>query len=182
MQMPAIFAGAELFGTVEFFEDRLHLGGNIGHEKILFVNFAAAVGAIPKQAIGHAGLPNFFDDEADGIGFALRRMRNFSGQEENFTFLDGDVDRLAVFDEAQHHVTFQLVEELLRFIVVKIGPRIGSAHDHDDKVVGFRPYRLVSDGWLEQVAIFVDPIFEAEGREFRHIRFLLLRSVSRNIA
>ena len=100
MDVPAIFASAELFGSVELFEDRLHLRSNIGHEEILFVDFAAAFGAIPKQTTSYAGLPYLFDDEADGIGFALRRMRNFAGQKENFTFLDGDIDRLAVFDEA----------------------------------------------------------------------------------
>ena len=72
MDVPAIFASAELFGSVEFFEDRLHLCGDIGHEKVFFVDFAPAFGTIPKQAVGHAGLAYFFYDEADRIGFALR--------------------------------------------------------------------------------------------------------------
>ena len=72
MDVPAIFAGAKLFGSVEFLKNWLHLCGDIGHEKVFFIDLASAFGTIPKQAVGHAGLAYFFYDEADGIGFALR--------------------------------------------------------------------------------------------------------------
>lgn len=70
--MSAIFAGPQLLGAIEFLKHWLHLGGDIGHEKVLLIDFGATFWTIPKQAIGHAGLPDLLDDKPDSIGFALR--------------------------------------------------------------------------------------------------------------
>ena len=79
-----------------------------------------AVLAVPEEAVLFAGAALALHDKSDRVGEALRRMRHVRWQQQDVAFADCDVDRLPVLHGLQHHVAFELVEELLARIVVKI--------------------------------------------------------------
>src|SRR5690606_5702324 len=66
----------------------------------------------------------------------------------------------AVFLDAQHHLSLELVEPLGAFFPVVVGARIGAADHHDDEVAVVDA--LVADRGLEQVAVVLDPLLEVE--------------------
>src|SRR5439155_4557606 len=78
-----------------------------------------------------------------------------------------------VVDDLERHVTLDLIEEFLALVDVIVLSRIRPADDHHDEVTIF-PNHLISDRWLEQMPVFVDPVFEIERSQlvsFRHTFF-----------
>ncbi len=117
------------------------------------------------MAIGTFG----FDDQADAAGHrSLRRVPNVLRQEEHVAFADDDVVELAVIVYLQHHVAFELVEELLDRVIVIVGPLVRPA-DHKGHHVGILPDLLVADRRLQQVPVFFDPVLKIECCEFCHL-------------
>ena len=94
-------------------------------------------------------------------------MRQVGRQQEDLTLVDGDVDALAVLHGGQRDTAFELVEEFLARVDVKILAAVRPADHHDDELA-VREHELVAHGRLEQVAVFVDPTPEIEGLEFSH--------------
>ena len=88
--------------------------------EVLGVELVAAGLAVPEEAVLFAGAALAFHDESDRVGEALRRMRHVRWQQQDVAFADFDVDRLPVLHGLQHHVAFELVEELLARVIVKI--------------------------------------------------------------
>src|SRR5690606_15800285 len=97
-----------------------------------------------------------------GIRSALRRMRNAWRQIEHLAGPDRDIADATLFLDLQHHLAFELMEELGTFIPVIIGAHIRAADDHDDEVA--IDDALVADRRLEQVAVLVYPVLQVEGR------------------
>lgn len=86
---------------------------------------------------------------------------------EDFPLSNGDIHRSFFgVDDFKHHVAFDLIEELRRFVVVVIFAFVGPTDDHDDEV-GVFPDDLIADGRLEQVSMLVDPLFEVQGWMYR---------------
>src|SRR5262245_15279779 len=106
------------------------------------------------------------DDQADGVGRPLRRMRNAGGQEEHLPLLDRDVAGLAALADAENDVAFELVEQLLGRVDVEIGPLVGPTDDHDHEVL--IQDHGVAHRRLQQLAVFVDPALQVEGSRQRH--------------
>src|SRR5271169_5810388 len=86
------------------------------------------------------------------------------GQKENFTFLNGYVLwRLTrLFDDAQNDVTFQLIEELFRGIVMIVAALV-RATDYSDHKLAVFPYLRVAHRRLQLVPVFVYPALQVEG-------------------
>src|SRR5690606_37767070 len=76
---------------------------------------------------------------------------------------------LAVDQDAQPDVPFELVEELLALVDVEVRARVGSA-DHGDHELPVRPDLRIAHGRLEQVTVLLDPTLEVERRESGHGR------------
>src|SRR3546814_4598940 len=103
-----------------------------------------------------------FDDQADRVGHALRRVRHARRQEEYLAGADRDVARRTVLLDAKHHLALELVEPLRAFIPVVVGAGVRPADDHHDELAVVAA--LVADRRLEQVAVFLHPGLQAEGR------------------
>src|SRR5271169_4860818 len=86
------------------------------------------------------------------------------GQKEDFTFLNWYVLwRLTrLFDDAQNDVTFQLIEELFRGIVMIVAALV-RATDYSDHKLAVFPYLRVADGRLQLVPVFIYPAVQVEG-------------------
>src|SRR5262249_44115607 len=88
-------------------EERGELRLDVLELEILGVELAAALLAVPKEAILLARHALALDDETDGVGEALRGVRHVRWEQEHFAFANGDVDRAPVLHGLQHHVTFE---------------------------------------------------------------------------
>src|SRR5712692_4412736 len=88
--------------------------------------------------------------------------------EEGLPLADGDFPRLAVLEDAQRDVAFDLVEELLALVDVIVAARVGPAHHRDHEIAVAFPDLRVADRRLEQVAVLVDPALEVERLEVWH--------------
>src|SRR6185437_7229517 len=97
-------------------------------------------------------------------------MRRARRQVEDFAGADWQVATLPAILHAQHHLAFELMEELRAFVPVIVAARVRAAHDHDDEIAIHDA--LVADRWLQQVAMLVDPALQVEGRCERHGCFL----------
>jgi hypothetical protein len=67
----------------------------------------------PHEAVDFGRRSFALDDQADGVGEALRRVRHVAGQHEHFTLANAHVPRLSTLDGLQHHVSFELIEKFL---------------------------------------------------------------------
>jgi uncharacterized integral membrane protein (TIGR00697 family) len=151
------------------FEDRRQVLDDRAELQVLTVEAGAAGGAVPLEGIQLTGASTALDDKADGIGATLRRVGHPRRQQEHLPLLDLDVARLAVIDDLQGHVPFNLEEDLLTGIDVVVGPRIGAADDHDDELV-VDVHFMVAHRRLQQVAVVIDELLEVDGRRDGHTR------------
>jgi hypothetical protein len=161
MDVPAGRAGARRLRAVETLEHRREIALDIGQREIFLVQLVVAALAEPQQAIALVRQAPAFDHQADGTGHALRRMRHARRQVEHLAGADRDVARDALVLHLEHHLAFQLMEELRAFVVVVVGARVRSTDDHHDEVA--IDDALVAHRRLEQVAVLVDPALEVDG-------------------
>ena len=113
-----------------------------------------------------AGELRHLDDEADGAGGALRRMRHAGRQQEQLALFDRHVARLAVVDDLQNDVALDLVEQLAAGVDVVVAALVRPADDHDEEVAV--PDGLVPDRRLQEVAVLRDPGAQVDRREHGH--------------
>src|SRR3546814_544400 len=128
VQVLALLAGAVFARGVEAFEHRREVLLDVIQEEVLLVQLVVALFAEPHQAVVLVRQALAFDDQADRVGHALRRVRHRSEEEEYLAGADRDVARRPVLLDAKHHLTLELVEPHRAFIpVVKIGRASGRA-------------------------------------------------------
>lgn len=77
---------------------------------------------------------DLLEHDPDRIGKPARVMRRVPGQQEHLPFPDDDVAAFTVLDDLEHHGALVLVEPFFGLVDVEVGPRVGSADDHDGKV------------------------------------------------
>src|SRR5438067_59784 len=143
-------------------EDRRKLLDDVGEMERLAVQLAAAAVADPEEGVLLLRQAAALDDQAHRVRGTLRGMRRVRRQQEDLALADADVDALAPLQGAQHDVARHLVEELLPFVDVVVGARVGPAHHGDHEVAVAFPDLGVADRRLEQVAVLVDPFPEVE--------------------
>src|SRR5690606_16774617 len=104
-----------------------------------------------------------FDDEPYGIRESLGRVRHARRKQEDLAFPARTIHASTVLHRAQHHVAFDLIEELLARIIVIVAAIVRSADDHDDEL-RVRKDLLVAHRRFQELAMLVDPGAEIEGR------------------
>jgi hypothetical protein len=121
--------------VIKFGKDERQLNFDVGKGQINFVELVAALVAKPQKAVYMFAAALLLYDQADRIGRALGRMRHAGRQQKYIAFADLHVFKLAVIDQLQNYVAFDLVKKLGRFIVVVIDARIGPADSHNNKII-----------------------------------------------
>ena len=154
--MAAVFAGAAFVvvpeiehGLAEMIDDIDAIEIDVFHER-------AAVVAIKDDVLVFAGWTPAFDDDADGIGRANRRVRNVWGNEKRFSFADQMIDDPVAFADANFDVALELIKIFLGIDEVKIVPRVGPFDDHDEEIAAIIKV-TIADRRLKQVAVRFDP-------------------------
>ncbi len=164
--MTALFAGPHLHRIVESLRDRFELRNDLFglvKLKILFVNLSVAVLTEPHTAIFLTVLPAGFDHDSDRACRSSGRVQRLGRQQKNIAFVDDDVNDFFILDRSERDGSLHLEEQFLAFIVVKVTPRVGTTHHHDNQIISGFVNAFVPNGWLEQIAIVVDPGFDVEG-------------------
>ena len=161
--MAAVFAGASLVvvpeiehGLAEMIDDIVAIEIDVFHER-------AAVVAIKNDVLVFAGRTPAFDDDADGIGRANRRVRNVWGNEKRFSFADQMIDDPIAFADANLDVAFELIKIFLGIDEVKIVPRVRAFDDHHEKVAAVIEI-TVAHRRLELFSILFDPVVQINRR------------------
>ncbi len=75
---------------------------------------------------------------------------------------------LAVDLDFDRDISFELVEEFFRFVVMVIFSGIWAGHDHHDVVVALWRQIFVGHWWFEQVSILCQPLLKIERLWYRH--------------
>ncbi len=91
-------------------------------------------------------------------------MSDVRGEQKNLSFSNWHIVVTAVINHLEYHVSPELVEEFLDWIVMKVSTFIRSADDRDHQL-GIRPDLLITNRRLEQMRMFIDPSFEIERLE-----------------
>src|SRR3546814_16094940 len=93
-----------------------------------------------------------FDDQADRVGHALRRVRPARRQEEYLAGADRDVARRTVLLDAKKHITLELKDPLRAFLPVVVGAGVW----HGDATSSHRHRRtsIVSSRGTERGAMY----------------------------
>ena len=120
MTVPHWRAGAMREAAEEAVEDRRKLGFDVRHFDELFVEFRAAVFAVPLEAVELARPARALDDQAHGVGGAPWRVRHVRRQQENLAFADRHVHSLAVLHGGERDAALELVEEFLARVDVEV--------------------------------------------------------------
>src|SRR5262249_51498829 len=132
------------------------------------VDQRVALETIPFEGIELVG-PRCLDHEADRAGLrSLRAVADMRRQQENLSFANGNVIEIAVVDDLEQHVAFELVEEFLHRIVMIVGALVRPADDLHGHLAVLE-YFLVAHRRVEQVLVLVDPVLKIEGVESSHV-------------
>src|SRR5215831_6854772 len=161
-------AGTFCDAREETLEHRRELLLDIGELEELLVQKLPAALAVPLEAIELTRAPHTFDHQAHGVGRTLRGVRQLRRYEQHLAGADRHVHRTSVLHGPEHHVTFELVEELLAWIDVEVLARVRAAHHHDDEVA-VAEYALVADRRPQLRAVGVDPLPQVECRQGLHV-------------
>lgn len=164
----AMFTGTFLFVLVKGRHGFRQLIDDVFQIKVLLVQQLVAAFAIPLEAVLHARTSLHFHDQPDRIGTSLRGMRSSGRQKKDLAFFDRDVHRLAVVDDLDQDVALELIEKLFRLVVMVILAAVGAANDHDNEILVGLIDDLIHHRRLEQVTVFVDPLFEVERAGYGH--------------
>ncbi len=130
--------------------------------KFVVVNKRVALLAVEDLVFQFAFGPSSFDDHAERARWSARCMRDIGWNEECFAFTYYMVDDLTVFISLNNDVAHELQEELFRVGLVEIVTSIGARNDHH-KEVGPTVEVLVAYGWLERLAVLLDPFHQMNG-------------------
>src|SRR3954462_15107970 len=95
-------AGAQRRAALELLDHRLDLLAEVHRLEGGVVEQVAALAAVPAQVVRAAGELRHLDDQADGPGRALRRVRHARRQQEQLALADRHVARLAVVDDLEN--------------------------------------------------------------------------------
>jgi len=94
-------------------------------------------------------------------------MGRLRGQKKDFTLFDMDVARLAIINDFYCDVSFDLEEELLTLIIMKVLAGIRTPNDHDNEVRVLVHLGIAHRG-LEKVSMFVDPALKVDWGKHCH--------------
>ena len=160
-------AGAVLDAREESAEDGRELRLDIMDVQPLEIQTMAAALAVPGKSVELRGGAAPLHHDADRARAALRRVRDFGGQQEHLALADGHVDPAFPLDGLQHDVALELIKELRTRVVVEILARVGTAHGHHDELAVLEQ-QFVAHGRLEECAVLVDPGTQIERRRNVH--------------
>src|SRR5947209_17697196 len=85
---PTFSSRAQLLAAVELLDHRLDLLADVGRLERRVVQDVAAGTAVPAEVVRAFGELRDLDDEADGAGGALRRVRHSGRQQEQLARAD----------------------------------------------------------------------------------------------
>jgi 2-aminomuconate deaminase len=174
----ATFLARRSLTRVKPFKNRRELSGDIRQLEKFFVQLLTAFFANPDESIEFTFGAFLFNHQPDRIGRTARRMRRVGREQKNIAFGERNIGGLAVLQNLENDVAFQLIEKFLAAVHMIISAAIRAANHHNDEIAVF-PDALVANRRLKQVAVLVNPLLEIDRRgEVRHTGIQLICELS----
>lgn len=155
-----LLAGTKIFVRIECIHYWRKILYYVGNMQLLFVEFVSTILAVPKKRVKHLFWTNQFNHQTYSVCWTLRRMWRLSRKHKNISFVDWDIDRLAILNDLERHVSFQLKIEFLCFIVMVVLSVVWPTNNHNDNVVGSFIHRLIAHRRFEEMTVFIYPFPE----------------------
>src|ERR1700723_2868653 len=167
MNRAAVFALAQVFVGVELLQQRWQIAHDAFQLHFRAIHELVTALAIPLEPIQITLLTRYLDHHPNSSRSTLRGMPHVFRQQKDLTFLDWQVNgRVAhCFHQTKKNVAFQLVKELLGWIVVIVAALVG-ASDHSHHHLAVFPYLRVTHRRLELVLVFLYPTLKIECLHF----------------
>lgn len=178
----AVFAGARLQIFFVRANGLADLASDVFEREAGLVERFIAIFTEPKELVNFARVAVALQDEPDGASRALRGVRNARGQQKHLAFTDIYGFAFAfLIDDFDLNIAFQLVKKLLAFFPVIVFAAIGATDYHDDKIVVLEVNLFVSDGWFQQIAVFVNPGAKVERFGDGHSEQFVVKTLATNV-
>src|SRR5579864_2855019 len=172
MERPAARTTALRLVGIELLKERRQIGDDAVQLYLDAMEERVAARTIPFEAVDHPRRTLPLDHEPDCPHRSLRRMAQMRRQQEDRSLANRQIMRLTVFENAEHHVALELIEEFLERIVMIVGAAVGTAHHRDDEVA-LLPDLRIADRRPQQCPMRLDPLRDVErGRIKGHARSL----------
>src|SRR5580700_2659622 len=167
MNRAAVFALAQVFVRVELLKQRRQVAHDAFQFHFRAMHELMTVLAIPLETIQSTLWTRHLNHHANSSCSTLRGMPHVFRKQKDFTFLDWKFDgRLARrFHQTKNDVAFQLVKELLGWIVVVISALVGTS-DHSHHHLAVFPYLRVAHRRLELFLVVLYPALKIECLQF----------------
>src|SRR5471032_1865531 len=91
-------------------------------------------------------------------------MAHMRRQQHHIAFAQLDALHATIDPQVQISVATKLIEKLLAWVVVTVGPVIRATNNRDDEIAVF-PDLLIAHRWLQQMRVLVDPASKIERRQ-----------------
>src|SRR5215469_5979092 len=164
----AMSAGTARCAREEALEHRRELLLDVGQRKELLVQQLAAALAVPLKTVQLTRTARPFDDQAHGVGGALRGVWQVGRDEQYLAGTNRHIHRPSVLHGPEHHVALELIEEFLPGVDVIVLARVRATDHHDDEIA-VAEHALVAHRRLELRAVLVDPLPEIESVQGLHV-------------
>ena len=162
--VPALLAGPFFQATIEILEPGLKILFDIVQYKPVFVQKVVAIFTIPLEAVLHLAVFAFaFYHQTHGIWASPGLVGHIGWQKKHFSLLNWNRNGLAFFLHPHFDIAFELVKELLGFVVVVIFTRVRTTYDHHDVVACIVVQVFITDGGFENIPVVGYPLLEIEG-------------------
>jgi len=104
--------------SVKSLENRWKLFYDVCDVEILLVKLFSTLLTVPEESIELITMAFPFNDKSNGIWTTLWRVRYSCWQQKHFSLSNVDIPRRAFVNNLDCDITFELVKELLAFVVV----------------------------------------------------------------
>jgi len=161
--MPALLAGApgvvvpEIeHGLAEVLDDIAAIEIDVFHDRPAIVTVEDDMFVFPRRTAA-------FDDDPNRVRRTNGRVRDVRRNKKRFPLVNQVIHDLVVLPDADFDVAFELIKIFLGIDQMKVVPGVWPLDHHDEKVAAIVKV-TVADRWFEEMAVFLDPAIEIDGR------------------
>jgi hypothetical protein len=167
--LSALFAGAPGVVAPEIEHGLAEVLDDVAAIEIDVFHHRPAIVAIEDDMFVFPWRTAAFDDDPDRVRRADGRVRDARRNEKRLSLANQVIHDPVALPDADFDVAFELKKIFLRIDQMKVVPGIWALDHHDEKVATIVKV-TVTDRWLEEMAVFLDPAFEIYGRLDRGCR------------
>jgi hypothetical protein len=161
--MPALLAGTPGVIVPEIEHGLAKVLNDISAIEIDVFDQGPAMIAVENDVFVFARGTAAFDNDADRVWWANGRVRDVRWNEKRLPLAHKVIDDPVLLSDTNFDVAFKLKKVFLRIDQVKVVSGVWPLDHHDEKVPAVVKVTVAHRG-LEEMAVFLDPAFQIDGR------------------